>query len=120
MLETGRPLTVHERTVFAPYFCREVLELARIVDGRVPFWLRRDMCAVVLYNRIYFRPGVYQPSSVEGMALLGHELMHVAQYQAGMTIWGYLWSCRYGYRNSPFEVQAYAVGARILMDNRNS
>jgi hypothetical protein len=109
-----RPLTVHERTVFAPYFCHEVLEAARIVDGKVPFWLRRDMCAVVLYNRIYLRVGAYQPDTPQGMALLGHELMHVAQYLAGMTVWRYLWSCRHGYRNSPYELQAYAAASRIL------
>lgn len=114
----ARPLTVHERTVFAPYFCHEVLETARIVDGKVPFWLRRDMGAVVLYSRIYLRPGVYQPATPQGMALLGHELMHVAQYLAGMTIWRYLWSCRHGYRNSPYELQAYAMGSRILVSLR--
>ncbi len=114
----ARSLTVHERTVFAPYFGSDVLQAARIIDGRVPFWLRRDMCAVVLYNRIYLRAGAYQPGTPQGMALLGHELMHVAQYLAGMTIWHYVWSCRHGYRNSPYEVQAYAAGDRILTNLR--
>ncbi len=111
-----RPLTVHERTVFAPYFNENVLQAALIIDGKAPFWLRRDMCAVVLYHRIYLRAGAYQPGTPQGMALLGHELMHVAQYLAGMTIWRYVWSCRYGYRNSPYEVQAYAMESRILMN----
>ena len=63
----GRSLTVQERTIMQPYFAHIVLERARIVDasigGSVPFWLRRDMCAVVLGNTIYFRAGYYQPNT---------------------------------------------------------
>jgi hypothetical protein len=113
MFVKGRPLTVQERTIFKPFFAKIVLERARIVDGKVPFWLRPSMCAVVLGECIYFRVGVYQPNTKHGIELLGHELTHISQFFHGMTLWRYIWSCRYGYRNSPYEQEAYAKGCFI-------
>lgn len=112
----GRPLTVQERTIFKPYFARIVLEQARIIEGRVPFWLKRNMCAVVLGERIYFRQGVYLSNTKAGIELLGHELTHVSQFLHGMTLWRYIWSCRHGYPNSPYELEAYAKG-RFIANN---
>ena len=113
----GRPLTLQERALFKPFFANVVLEQARIIDGsfggKVPFWLRRDMCAVVLGEKIYFRTGVYQPNTKRGAQLLGHELTHVSQYLHGMTLFKYIWSCRKGYHNSPYEIEAYAKGYLI-------
>ena len=100
-----------------PYFARIVLERACIVDGsvgsRVPFWLRRDMCAVVLGTTIYFRADYYQPNTPQSASLLGHELTHVSQFLHGMTLLKYIWSCRKGYMQSPYEVEAYAKGQLI-------
>lgn len=116
----ARPLSTQEHAALKPYFNAQVLQEARIVDGsvggRVPFWLRTDMCAVVLGNTIYFRAGYYQANTPKSLSLLGHELMHVAQFIHGMTTLKYIWSCRNGYRQSPYEVQAYLMGARILLD----
>lgn len=112
----GRPLTQQERALYRPYFAHIVLERARIVDGRVPFWLSNKMCAVVWYHRIFFRAGAYQPNTQRGVALLGHELTHVSQFLHGMTVLKYLWSCRYGYRKSRYEVDAYAKGELIARD----
>ena len=113
LLTEGRPLTLQERNIFKPYFAYIVLDRARIVDGRVPFWLRRDMCGVVLGARVYFRPGVYQPNTKRGIELLGHELTHVSQFLHGMTLLKYVWSCKNGYRNSVYEQEAYAKGRLI-------
>ena len=113
MGEAGRALTQQALQLFKPYFAQIVLQKARIIDGRVPFWLRRDMCAVVLGHRIYFRAGYYQPNTKRGAELLGHELTHVSQYLHGMTIVKYLWSCRFGYFNSAYEIEAYAKGKLI-------
>jgi Domain of unknown function (DUF4157) len=109
----ARPLTVAERQRYAPHFAAAVLESARVFDGRVPFWLRPDMLGVTLGPRIYLRPGAYDPACLDGIALLGHELVHVRQYREGMTVLGYLWASRRGYRRNPYEVEAYAVSARI-------
>jgi len=113
MFERGRPLTAQERTIFKPYFAQIVLDETLIIDGKVPFWLRKGMCAVVLYNKIYLRAGVYQPNTKHGAELLGHELEHVSQFLHGMTWLKYLWSCRYGYLSSPYEIDAYAKGRFI-------
>ncbi len=113
MLGHERPLTLQERDTFKPYFSHEVIAQARIIEGKVPIWLSSNMCAVVLQHRIYFRSGAYQPNSKRGVELLGHELMHVAQFLNGMSLWKYLWSCRHGYHHSPYEQQAYAQGALI-------
>jgi hypothetical protein len=112
-MQEGRPLTPQERVIFKPYFAQIVIEQARIIDGRVPFWLRRDVCAVVLGKKIYFRAGVYQPNTKRGKELLGHELTHVSQFLHGMSLIAYIWSCRKGYHNSPYEIEAYAKGHLI-------
>lgn len=56
---------------------------------------------------IYFRPGVYDPTTIDGLATLGHELMHVGQYRNGMTLAKYLWTSKHGYDNNPYEKEAY-------------
>lgn len=113
MFKQGRTLTDQEKQTFRPYFANNVIEKTRIIDGRVPFWLRSDMCAVVINYRIYIRPGIYVPNTRSGVALLGHELMHVSQFLHGMNWLKYIWSCRYGYRKSKYEVDAYAKGRLI-------
>jgi Domain of unknown function (DUF4157) len=117
MFEQGRPLTVQEHDFFKPYFAQIVLQNARIIDGslegKIPFWLRRDMCAVVLGCHIYLRAGAYKPNTKQGAILLGHELTHVSQFLHGMNIFKYIWSCRRGYRNSLYEIEAYTKGALI-------
>jgi hypothetical protein len=109
----SRPLSLQEREIFKPYFAKNVIEQVRIIDGHVPFWLRRDMCAVVLKNRVYFRTGVYQENTKQGVALLGHELTHVSQFLHGMNLFKYLWSCRKGYHCSAYEIEACAKGELI-------
>lgn len=120
MAEKGRSLSLQEYAALKPYFNQHVLQAARIVDGsiggRIPFWLRRDMCGVVLGKTIYFRAGYYAANTLEGLSILAHELTHVAQFMHGMTTWNYIWSCRNGYMQSSYEVQAYAMGTRVMQD----
>ena len=74
MFEQGRTLTIKERDFFKPYFAQIVLQNARIIDnsfeGKTPFWLRSDMCAVVLGCRIYLRAGAYLHNTKRGAILL--------------------------------------------------
>jgi len=116
MRQQGRPLSLNERNTFKPYFPQVVIEQARIIEDAVPIWLRQNMCAVALQHRIYFRAGAYQPDTKRGIALLGHELVHVSQFLHGMTLLKYIWSCRYGYQHSAYEIEAYAKGAMIARD----
>lgn len=113
-----RSLTQAELSLLRPYFQQQTLAVARVVEGKVPFWLRRGMCAVVLAHRIYLRadldrPRAYQAGTASGVELLAHELTHVEQFLSGMTIFRYLWASRRGYRNNPFEIEAYAKAAMI-------
>ena len=108
-----RPLTRDEVSRYEPYFSADVLTQARVVDGKVPRWLRPDMCGVTLGSRIHFRPGAYDANTADGIELLAHELVHVRQFREGMTVAGYVWACRRGYRRNRFEVEAYDVAARI-------
>jgi len=116
LCKQGRPLSLEEKQTFKPYFAQAVIEQARVIDGHVPFWLRKQMIAVVIKHCIYFRPGAYQPGTKAGNMLLGHELMHVSQFLYGMNWLTYLWSCRYGYRKSPYEIVAYATADIISAD----
>ena len=119
-MQKSRPLSLQERALFSPYFAQIVINQVCIVDGsfggKVPFWLRKSMCAVVLGRTIYFRAGVYQPNTKRGVELLGHELTHVSQFLHGMTLVKYVWSCRYGYFKSCYEIEAYAKGRQIAVD----
>ena len=116
MFHTGRPLTPIERAFCQPYFKAETLDKARIVNGHVPFWLSKRMCAVVLGHKIYMRKGAYllaQQPSAGDLCLLAHELTHVEQYLSGMTIIKYVWASRHGYMQNPYELEAYAKGLYI-------
>lgn len=113
MFERGRPLNAAERRRYQPYFHLHTLQKALIVEDHTPFWLRKNMCAVVLGHRIYFRAGAYQFNTPQGIELLAHELTHVEQYLSGMTMLKYLWAARYGYQQNPYEVEAYAKGAEV-------
>jgi hypothetical protein len=113
MFEQGRPLSTAEYQAYQPYFEPRTLYEVRIIEGRTPFWLRKSMCAVVLGRRIYFRGETYQFNTLQGIELLAHELTHVEQYLSGMTIFKYLWAGRHGYRQNPYEVEAYAKGSEV-------
>lgn len=112
-LSHARSLTLEERALFVSYFSERILTHARIIEGRVPFWLNKKMCAVVLGRNIYFRSGIYQPKHIASIELLAHELTHVEQYLSGMTILKYLWASRRGYLKNHYEIAAYAKSAAI-------
>lgn len=123
LIEIGRPLSAQEKQRYHHYFSVQLLNQVRVVEegvmqasgslGKVPFWLFKHMHGVVLGDVIYFRKGAYQADSHAGVELLAHELTHVQQFCSGMTIANYLWQSRKGYRNNPYEREAYSNGARI-------
>jgi hypothetical protein len=101
----------------SPYIPRIDLDGAILHLGRVPWYLPRRFVGIVRGNHVYFRHGVYDPETAEGIALLGHELTHVYQYRNGMTAVSYLLSTLRGYINSHYEKAAFAVQARVRQDN---
>jgi hypothetical protein len=92
------------------------LDNADLHDGQVPWYLGKDFDGITRGNDIYFRPGYYDADTAAGIALLGHELVHVGQYRNGMNWLTYLWSTRHGYMKSPYEQAAYATQAQINND----
>lgn len=109
----ARPLSETEQHYFSPYFQAETISQAILIEGYVPFWLRKRMCAVVLGKRIYIRAGIYQPDTLAGVTLLAHELTHVEQFLTGMNVLKYLWASRRGYACNPYEIEAYQKAAFI-------
>ena len=90
------------------------LETATVCDGRVPWYLPARFTAVTRGNRIYLRPGACRTDTVEGLALLAHELAHVGQYRRGATWLTFLLSyLRHGYRRSPLEIEARETAGRV-------
>jgi hypothetical protein len=111
-----RPLSAAEKSALAPYIPPSDLAVAVLHLGHVPWYLPRRFDGIARGRHIYFRRGVYQEGTVQGIALLGHELVHVGQYREGMTALGYLHAALRGYRRSRYERAACAVQARILGD----
>ena len=108
-----RPLTDCEKQKLAPYIPKIDLDNANLHDDGVPWYLGKDYEGITRGNDIYFRSGVYDPSTVGGLAILGHELVHVGQYRNGMTWLKYLWASRHGYDKNPYEKPAYDKEAEI-------
>jgi hypothetical protein len=114
---TPRALTDEEKRALRPYIPQPDLECARILEGCVPRYLPRRYIGIARGNRIYFRQGAYAAGTAKGLALLGHELVHVGQYRRGATWLSFLLSyARHGYRNSPLELAARETQQRIASD----
>ena len=108
-----RPLTDAEKQALQPFIPEEDLNNADLHEDKVPWYLGKQYIGITRGNDIYFRPGVYDPNLPEGLALLGHELVHVGQYRKGMNWLKYIWSTRHGYFKSKYEIEAYSIGDQI-------
>jgi uncharacterized protein RhaS with RHS repeats len=127
-----RPLTRCESNVLQPYFPKKDLRKIDIEEG-IP-WLARKFGAEgadawTFRNTIYMAPGIDAPDTIAGISLIGHEVVHTTQYdqygviglarrykaandaniKAGMTPYD-------AYRNNPYEIAGWDMGARILND----
>jgi RHS repeat-associated protein len=115
--QDARSLNQCEKAALSPYIPASALNSAVMHQDTVPWYTPSDALGITVGNDIYFRPGVYDPAypvAAAGIGILGHELVHVVQYSAGMTRASYLWSLRNapvvgGYRNTLYERPAYAV-----------
>jgi RHS repeat-associated protein len=111
-----RRLTDCEKQKLAPYIPKIDLDKADLHDGEVPWYLGKDYSGITRGNDIYFRPGVYDSSTIDGLAVLGHELVHVGQYRNGLTWLKYLIASRHGYDKNPYEKPAYDKEKEINQD----
>jgi RHS repeat-associated protein len=114
-----RALSDCEKNALNAYIPQVDLNKANLHDGEVPGYLGKSYDGITRGNDIYFRPGVYDSKSSAGIALLGHELVHVGQYRNGMNWIIYIWSTRNGYGRSKYEKDAYATQAHIESDLQN-
>jgi hypothetical protein len=112
----SRGLSAHEKRALAPFIADADLDSAILHIGKVPWYLPRRFAAIVRGRHVYLRQDGYAADTLAGLALLGHELIHVGQYRRGMTVAAYLWSARAGYRNNPFEKEAFDMQSRILAE----
>lgn len=127
-LSKGRPLPDHVKKILAPYFPTFDLAQIRIFEG-IPFYVTMDATAYTDGNHIFFKPGAFDPDSIEGIALIGHEVTHSVQFQT-CGKWrfraSYLrnWARQlqthrtfaHAYFYNEFEVEARAMEQRILDD----
>jgi len=112
-----RPLTQCEKVYLGSYIPQVDLDHADIHENHMPFYAPKKMDGITRNNDIYFRAGGLPAGTVQGMAILAHELVHVGQYRAGMTWITYLWSVKTGYaKDSEYEAPAYEMGARVQRD----
>ena len=85
----------------------------------MPIPTSSDVVGMTLENDIYFRPGVYDPGTPDGLALLGHELTHVGQYRQGtLTRFSYVRELiQHGSgENNKYEKPAYDTQRDIERD----
>lgn len=85
-----------------------------------PRYIARRRRAITLGHLIIFtKPKYYDPSSIQGLALLAHELKHVEQYRReGLPrfLWRYLshWlKVGYDLERHPYESEATEFEARV-------
>ena len=121
-----RPLTACEKSLLAPYVGTNDLNNADLHTDGIPWYIHMfqsgDVIGTTIGNKIYLKAGQYDPGTVEGLALLGHELVHVDQYAHGMTVAAYLRELvRNGAgRNNRYERPAYLEQDNILSDLRDT
>ncbi|URL56877.1 DUF4157 domain-containing protein [Luteibacter flocculans] len=127
-----RSLTDCENRILAPYFPGKDLSKIDVEEG-IP-WLARQFGAGnadawTYKNTIYTAPGVDAPDTAGGISLIGHEIVHSTQYdQYGAIGLARRYNSAYksnikagmseydAYRNNPFEVAGFDMGARVLHD----
>ena len=122
----ARALNATELALLTPYFNESLLKSVEMIEGAVPFWLQKQMAGVVLGNMIFLRQPLQLASLplnslalknaqiyLNDIEMLAHELVHVTQYAAGMSVLKYLWASRHGYYQNPYEMEAYDKAAQI-------
>ncbi len=115
----------HVKAILSPYFPAFDLDQIRVYEG-IPFYVTMDATAYTDGNNIFFKPGAFDPDSVEGIALIGHEVTHSVQFQTHgkwrfrasyLTNWGKGYkehrNFNHAYYYNEFEIEARAMEDRI-------
>ncbi len=130
MKRQGEPLPLEVQQLLAPFFPGFDLSRVRIFEG-IPRYVSIRAAAVPIgYTdgwRIYLAPGYYRVDSLDGLALIAHELVHSRQYhEFGKWIFrarylsAYVQNLRQGmtrkaaYEQIPFEIEAREVERQVF------
>ena len=118
----------HVKVILAPYFPDFDLDQIRVFEG-IPFYVVMDATAYTDGNNIFFKPDAYDADSIEGIALIGHEVTHSVQFQTYgkwrfranyLTNWGKQYkeyrNFNHAYYYNQFEIEARAMEERIYSD----
>lgn len=95
----------------------EAKGISRLLSSRM--LAGQEIGAITLGTTIYYRqPQLYNPHTVQGLAVLAHELKHVEQYERNgwLKFYArYIWDFRsHGYGESvSFEAEAYEFQRRV-------
>ncbi len=116
------------KKLLAPYFPGLDLDRISVQEG-IPWYVPMKAVAYTDRHKIYFAPGSYDPYSIEGIALIGHEIIHMLQYaehgtwrfrycyaKAWVLAFGRTRSFNAAYCLNPFECAAREMEERIYRD----
>lgn len=122
-----RPEPIPEEIValLSPFFPEVNLDKIRIWEG-IPFYVRGNPIGYADREQIYFEPGAFRADTIEGLALLAHEIAHCRQYRA-LGPWRFRFrylsyylrnllqgmSRKEAYLNVPFEIEAREVETEV-------
>jgi hypothetical protein len=111
--------------LLAPFFPELDLSRVRVREG-IPRYVVGDPVGYADRYRIYFAPGAYRVDTIEGLALIAHEVAHCLQYQRhGAWRFRVRYIAAYfknrmrgmnhlkAYRSIPFEIEAREVEAQV-------
>ncbi|HEX8111531.1 MAG TPA: DUF4157 domain-containing protein [Kofleriaceae bacterium] len=105
----GRPLEPGIRQIMESFFQAEFSGV-RVHEG--PAAPALGALAFTLGEDLHFAPGLYEPGSREGLALLGHELTHVVQQRDGRVANPYGQGIA-SVQDPVLEAEADAMGHRV-------
>jgi hypothetical protein len=115
------------KKLLAPFF--PGFDLDRIcIYEKIPWYVAGNPQGYADRYNIYLRPGFYRLDSIEGLALLAHEIAHCRQYRR-LGTWRFRarylaayfknrfrgMTCREAYLNIPFEIEAREIESRVYL-----
>jgi hypothetical protein len=120
-----KPLPEEARQSLAPFFPDLDLSKIMVYEG-IPWYVVGEPRGYTDRNNIYLVPGAFCASSIDGLALLAHEIVHCRQYREyGTWLFRALYLLAYfrnrsrrmssldAYMNIPFEIEARHVESEV-------
>ena len=129
MKHAGEPLPLEIQQLLAPFFPGYDLRRVRIHEGIPRYITAVSAIEPVGYtnqNRIYLASGAYRVDTLEGLALLAHEIAHCRQYhEHGVWRFRFQYLAAYfknrrrgmtgqnAYLSIPFETEAREIEMKV-------